>query len=191
MSSCRRAHFRWVCIRRIRRGGSRSLQCWSRATYMGFIYRRGEARRSGMPPPTLIQSTVLTPQLGNVVELLYGPAIFPAKLCVLMQMLRIFRGTKKDSVYWTILLLIWSNFILYVTVTFCFIFACGPRDQFSDSMLLGTCVRTTESYILATSAINIASDFSILLLPVYAVWKLKIELKRKITISAVFGTGVL
>lgn len=130
-------------------------------------------------------------QLGNVVEILYGPAMFPAKFCVLMQMLRIFRGTKKDSVYWAILLLIWSNFILYVTVTFCFILACGPRAQFVDSMLLGTCVRKTNSYILATSAINIASDFSILLLPVYADWKLKIALKRKITISAVFGTGIL
>lgn len=130
-------------------------------------------------------------QLGSVVEILYGPAMFPAKLCVLMQMLRIFRGTKKDSVYWAIVLLIWSNFILYVTVTFCFIFACGPRPQLSNSVSLDTCMREKVSYILATSAINIASDFSILLLPVFAVWKLKMPLKRKVTISAVFGTGIL
>lgn len=48
-----------------------------------------------------------------------------------------------------------------------------------------------DPYILATSAINIASDFSILFLPVFAVWKLQIALKRKMTISAVFGTGLL
>lgn len=130
-------------------------------------------------------------QLGSVLEILYGPAMFPAKLCVLMQMLRIFRGTKKDSVYWAIVLLIWSNFILYVIVTFCFIFACGPRPQLSNPVSLDACMSKKVSYILATSAINIASDFSILLLPVFAVWKLKMALKRKVTISAVFGTGVL
>ena len=117
--------------------------------------------------------------------------MFPAKLCVLMQMLRIFRGTKKDSVYWAILILIWSNLIFYVTVTFCFIFACVPRTQLSNPILLGTRNKKLDSYILATSAINIASDVSILLLPVFAVWKLKIALKRKMAISAVFGTGLL
>lgn len=145
-------------------------------------------------PPTNTDSIyVANPgyQLGDVIEILYGPAIFPAKFCALMQMLRIFRGTKKDSVYWAILVLIWSNLICYVTITFCFIFACVPRAQLSNPMLAGSCVRSLDPYVLATSAINIASDFSILLLPVFAVWKLKIALKRKLTISAVFGTGLL
>ncbi|KAF6236025.1 hypothetical protein HO173_005653 [Letharia columbiana] len=88
------------------------------------------------------------------------------------------------------LILVWSNFVFYVTVTFCFIFACVPRAQLSNPMLSGTCVTTMDPYILATSAINIASDFSILFLPVFAVWKLQIALKRKMTISAVFGTGL-
>ena len=52
-------------------------------------------------------------------------------------------------------------------------------------------MKKSYSSVLATSAINIASDFSILLLPVFAVWKLKIACKRKITISAVFGVGLL
>lgn len=127
--------------------------------------------------------------LGAIIEILYGPAMFPAKFCVLMQMLRIFRGTKKDSVYWAILILTWSNFVFYVAVTFYFIFACGPRAQLSNPFL-GICMKKSYSSVLATSAINIASDFSILLLPVFAVWKLKIACKRKITISAVFGVGL-
>lgn len=130
--------------------------------------------------------------LSNIVEILYGPTMFPAKLCVLMQMLRIFRGTKKDSVYWAILVLIWSNFVFYVTITFFFVFACVPRAKSSTPMYSGTgsCIKKTNPLLLATSAINVASDFSILFLPVFAVWKLKIALKRKLTISAVFGTGL-
>lgn len=118
--------------------------------------------------------------------------MFPAKLCVLMQMLRIFRGTKKGFVYWAILVLIWSNFVFYVTITFFWIFSCAPRAKLSNPIFARSCINSNISpSILATSAINIASDFSILLLPVFAVWKLKIALKRKMTISAVFGTGIL
>ena len=57
-------------------------------------------------------------------------------------------------------------------------------------MLPGTCL-STPYLILATSAINVASDFSILFLPVFAVWKLKLALKRKVSIAAIFGTGLL
>ena len=110
--------------------------------------------------------------------------MFPAKFCVLMQMLRIFRGTKKDCIHWAIIVLIWSNLAVYVATTSGFIYVCVQASRSSSPT-------TADPYILTTSAINIASDFSILLLPVFAVWKLKIALKRKITISAVFGTGVL
>lgn len=116
--------------------------------------------------------------------------MFPAKLCVLMQMLRIFRGTKKDSVYWAIVILIWSNFAFYMVATLG-IFACVPNAQLSIPTLLRWSMARTDPYILATSAINIASDISIFLLPVFAVWKLKLALKRKMIISAVFGTGLL
>ena len=116
--------------------------------------------------------------------------MFPAKLCVLMQMLRIFHGTKKDSVYWAILIVIWSNLIFYVTITFGLIVACVPRAKLTNPELSGRCINNYAS-ISATSAINVGSDFSILLLPAFAVWKLKIALKRKMIISAVFGMGLL
>ena len=105
-------------------------------------------------------------------------------------MLRIFHGIKKDSVYWAILIVIWSNFVFYLTITFCLIVVCIPRAKLTNPELSGTCINNYAS-MLATSAINVASDISILLLPVFAVWKLKIALKRKMIISAVFGMGLL
>ena len=116
--------------------------------------------------------------------------MFPAKLCVLLQMMRLFRGNKKDSVYWTIQALIWTNFLFYTSTLFGFIFACRPRAKLQHPEIPGACINNNAA-ILATSVINIISDFSILLLPVFAVWKLKMTIKRKMAIGAIFGTGLL
>lgn len=126
----------------------------------------------------------------NIVEILYGSVMFPAKLCVLLQMQRIFRGNKRDSIYWSIQVLIWSNLLFYLAVTAAFIGACSPRAKISNPLLPGTCI-SIHVTILATSAINIVSDITILVLPVFAVWKLKLPIKRKLIISAVFGSGIL
>ena len=129
-------------------------------------------------------------QLGNILEILYGPVMFPAKLCVLIQIMRLFHGNSKDSVYWAIQVLIWANFTFYTSITLCFIFACRPRAKLQDQDIPGVCINQNAS-IIATSIINIASDFSILLLPVFAVWKLKTTIKRKMAIAAIFGIGLL
>ena len=105
--------------------------------------------------------------------------MFPSKLCVLQQMMRLFRGTRKDSVYWTIQTLIWANFLFYVGIFFCFIFACRPRAKLRNPEIPGTCIDNNAS-IISTSIINTFSDFSILLLPVYAVWKLNMAIERKL-----------
>ena len=129
-------------------------------------------------------------QIENVLEMLYCLILFTAKLCVLLQMMRLFKGNKKDSVYWIIQALIWTNAVFYGSLFFCFLFACRPRAKLQNPKIPGVCINGSAS-ILATSAINIVSDFSIILLPVYAVWKLKITVKRKLAIAAVFGSGLL
>ena len=110
--------------------------------------------------------------------------MFPAKLCVLLQMMRPFRGTKKDSIYWTIQILIWANFLFYTSVCFCFIFACRPRAKLQYPEIPGTCI-DSNALLLSASIINVFSDFSIFLLPFYAIWKLNIAIKRKLAVAAV------
>ena len=128
--------------------------------------------------------------LDNVIEVLYGPIMFPAKLCVLLQMQRLFLGSKRGSVYWCTQGLIWSNFLFYIATTAAFIGACSPRAKIWDPSLPGTCI-SRNALMLASSAINIISDITILCLPVFAVWKLKLPIKRKMIISAVFSSGLL
>ena len=129
-------------------------------------------------------------QLENISEILYALIIFSAKLCVLLQMMRLFSGNKKDSVYWTIPALIWANFVFYAGVFLAFVFACIPRAKLQNPKIPGTCIKSNAS-ILATSVINIVSDCSIFLLPIFAVWKLKMAVKRKLAIGAIFATGLL
>ena len=116
--------------------------------------------------------------------------MFPAKFSVLLQLMRIFRGTRKTSIHWAIQVLIVANFLFYTAIFFAFIFACVPRSKLWEPTLPGKCISVNGS-IVATSAANIISDFSILLLPIFAIWKLKLPLKRKVAIGAVFGTGIL
>ncbi|KAL8704238.1 MAG: hypothetical protein Q9201_002583 [Fulgogasparrea decipioides] len=123
------------------------------------------------------------------IQILYAPIMFPAKLCVLLQMQRVFRGSKRDSVFWSIQGLIWFNFLFYVAMTAAFIGACASMAKISNLKIPGTC-HSGNALVVATSAINILSDVTILILPIFAVWKLKLPINRKLIISAIFGSGL-
>ena len=43
---------------------------------------------------------------------------------------------------------------------------------------------------LLTATLNTISDWIILILPIWAIWRLKMPLRRKLGVSAVFGTGI-
>ena len=68
---------------------------------MGCIYHRDPTLRSGKRDTAFysISMEIDLAQLENILEILYGPIMFPAKLCVLQQMMRLFKGNKRDSVY--------------------------------------------------------------------------------------------
>ena len=80
--------------------------------------------------------------------------------------------------------------LFYSAIFMTFIFACIPREKLWNPTVSGRCI-STDASIVATGFVNVASDLSILFLPLYAVWKLKIPLKKKVAIGAVFGTGSL
>ena len=70
------------------------------------------------------------------------------------------------------------------------IFICNPRAKFWDPQMPGKCVDINSVNII-TSVINAASDLILLTLPIICVWKLQMDLKRKIGVSAVFATAAL
>ena len=160
---------------------------------MGCLTRSGSAAgfsKRARFTDTYCMLTSYSKKYENIGQILYCPITFAAKIAVLLQIMRVFKGNRRDSIYWSIQILIWTNFVFYTGIFFCSIFACMPREKIQDPMIHGRCIDSKKS-IIATSAINIVSDFTILLLPAFAVWKIQIALKRKMVIAGVFGTGLL
>ena len=47
------------------------------------------------------------------------------------------------------------------------------------------------STFVVTATINVFSDIVIIVLPLFKVWRLKLPVRRKIGVGAVFATGIL
>lgn len=122
---------------------------------------------------------------------MYGPTMFFSKYAVLKQIESIFYNHRHHKpAYKAIWALIWANLAFYFAITVAFIFACVPRAKIADPTLDGTCLDTLAS-IIATSAINVVSDVTILIVPVAAVFGLQMPLKTKLGAAAVFAVGIL
>jgi hypothetical protein len=70
------------------------------------------------------------------------------------------------------------------------IFACSPREKIWHPLIEGKCL-DLASILISGAVVNIVSDFSILILPIYSVWQLQLNTARKIGVSSVFATGLL
>ncbi|KAK7738422.1 hypothetical protein SLS62_011399 [Diatrype stigma] len=127
----------------------------------------------------------------NTIEILYGPTMFCAKYAVLRQIETIFLNHRRQSpVYKAIWLLIWMNLVFYTAISISFILACIPREKIWKPDTVGRCLDSYSS-IIATSAINVVSDFTILVVPLVGIWQLQLPLRRKFGAAAVFAVGIL
>jgi hypothetical protein len=126
----------------------------------------------------------------NLVQVLYNPAMFFAKFCLLLQVQRIFCIAQRNFTFWAIQILIIANALIYTSVLFAFVFACSPREAIWNPNIKGKCMSSGPAMV-ATSGINLASDIAILVLPIIGVSKLQMPLSRKLGVSAVFAVGLL
>lgn len=129
-------------------------------------------------------------QLANVIEIIYNPIIFATKLSILLLFLRIFVPNGRSTTYYTIHVLIWLNLFFYIANVPIEIWPCIPRKKLWTPSLPGHCLNN-ERVFVAGGAINVVSDFAILLLPVVLISRLQMPLKKKIGVSAIFATGFL
>jgi len=86
---------------------------------------------------------------------------------------------------------IWTLFVFYTVDTFFEIFSCNPRELAWNKLLdHGTCFNA-EALIVAAGTVNVVSDFVILFLPIFSIWRLQMERKQKVQLTAVFAFGLL
>ena len=132
-------------------------------------------------------------QFTNVWTILYAPIIFLVKLSILLQYLKIFVPARKNNMalFVAIHTTLWSCFIFYVVSTAFQIFMCRPRKAFWQPHITpGHCYNYYASY-KASGIFNVVSDFTILLLPMIPLLKLKMSPIKKMWIMCIFGTGIL
>lgn len=133
-------------------------------------------------------------QYSNVIQVLYGPAIFVVKLSLLLQYLRIFVPNRKSNMAMFIAIhaVLWIDVTFYVVDTGLEIFSCTPRELIWNKLppLHGTCIDVMK-IMISTGYINVASDFAILLLPIVSTMRLQMPMRRKVGVCAVFAAGLL
>ncbi|KAL8804675.1 MAG: hypothetical protein Q9200_005722 [Gallowayella weberi] len=102
-------------------------------------------------------------------ELLYCVTIIPTKTSILLQQIHVFIPTK-NKLYYLTHSLIWLNA--------------------EGNLVTGKCL-DHKALIVSGSGLNVLSDFAILVLPTSSIWRLKLPMRKKLRISAVFAMGLL
>lgn len=114
----------------------------------------------------------------------FGPTIFLVKLCLFILYYRIFspNATMRYLIYFGVAF----NIVFYVIYTFFYVFYCAEATSG-----ITKCGRGLKLFGVITTAINIANDFYMLLIPLSAISSLQLPPARKLGLLAIFFTGFL
>ena len=123
-----------------------------------------------------------------VLEIIYGPIIYAIKLAILLLYLRVFQPIR--GTYICLHIIVWANLAFYAIGTFVEIFQCAPIQKVWFSKWPGTCF-DQKAIQLSSAGINILSDLSILVLPIWSVRDLQTSKQRKVGLFGIFAFGAL
>lgn len=146
-----------------------------------------------LPQGNLMLALLMHIQTGAVSSYFYIWGTMLAKLSLLLFLYRIFSIDFKFRIAAWVLgvtLLVWS------TVSFLLmIFGCHPvRANWNVMLYLDPkthCYPKAYNVLNIHGFCNIITDFGLLFLPIPMVWKLHMDLKKKLGLAAVFATGAL
>lgn len=135
----------------------------------------------------------MSPVTDNRLQLLYADNIAYAcctasvKMSIVLLFRRIFVTPifKHVTTALLVILTMW-----WIAVLFTQIFSCTPVEAAWIPEKAETCVNNLMFYNAVTIS-NVIFDFTLLLLPMPHVWKLHIDLKKKIQVCGVFLVGTL
>jgi hypothetical protein len=123
--------------------------------------------------------------------LLYNSAVAPIKVAILMEWMRIFCPRTKNKFYWTCQVVMWLNIMYYICAMIVEAVQCIPQNKIWDPTVVGGQCLDTKKVFVTTSAVNLVSDFVILIAPQRVIWSLQLSGRRKIGVALVFSVGLL
>ncbi|KAL8817044.1 MAG: hypothetical protein Q9223_004056 [Gallowayella weberi] len=120
----------------------------------------------------------------NAASAFYGPVMFFTKLSLFILYYRLFNPS--NIMRYLIFFGVAFNFLFYTIYLFIYAFYCPNTSKRAP-----TCEHSIKDIGVVAAAINIASDFYILLIPLCAISNLQLPPKRKLGLLAIFFTGFL
>ena len=123
-------------------------------------------------------------------EPLYRMTLVFAKLAILLQLLDIFVPGRRGAIYHAIEVLIWFNVLSHSASILAALFQCVPVRKAWNPATQGKCI-DVRTLLISTAVINVFSDFSVLLAPLFSIWQLQMPVKRKVGVSGVFSLGLI
>ncbi|TGJ83274.1 hypothetical protein E0Z10_g5482 [Xylaria hypoxylon] len=159
--------------------------------YIGLLYNGYQA---AMYPGFGVHTWQFNPKLAvgshfsfKLGTISFGLGIAFIKIAILIDWMQIFVPTgTRNTLYWILHALIWSNAVFYFIGTFVDAFQCSPRE-----VAIKECNNEVERYIMASGIVNVISDLAITCLPHWVVWKLNMSTKQKRGVSLLFTIGFL
>lgn len=126
----------------------------------------------------------------NIIFICYTISGGFAKATIFLQLKRIFTTPLRGVVYWVILVSLILNALAYTSFLFLYIFTCWPRQKIWDQSVPGRCMDSNKLN-MAIGALNTISDIEAFFVPAWAIWQLSLDVKKKISVFAVFAVGAL
>lgn len=129
-------------------------------------------------------------QFANAIELIACFLILIVKIAILLQYLRLFVPIR-NGMYYLVHFFMWFNVLFDIALALVLFFQCKPRHKiWMGDLVIGKCVNFGATLISA-GVISASTDFLVLGLPLFTVWRLQLPMKRKVGISTIFGLGLL
>lgn len=145
----------------------------------------------GRGSSTQLRECADTFKLWSVLAILYGPAIFLAKLSILLLYLEIFSIDRRGRITIFIAIGIIAAHCLADITGFSVLCVPTPGiswDTFDDS---NNCKVVADALSIAMGSISVFSDLLIIYIPIPLVWKLQLSTRKKIGVTMIFVTGIL
>lgn len=127
----------------------------------------------------------------TVLNILYGPVAFLAKISVLVLYLRVFGVLKQTRIFTYIAIAV--NFAQCLAQIIGSAAVCAPAPGQSWAIAAATYdCRVTGGFLgVIMAAISIFNDFFIIIIPIPAICSLQLATKKKIGVCAIFFVGLL
>ncbi|KAL8990702.1 MAG: hypothetical protein Q9177_000702 [Variospora cf. flavescens] len=128
-------------------------------------------------------------KLANAVQLTYTLVILLTKVSILLLYFRLFSPTRVMRL--AIHVNLWANVLYYVVGFFLVLLMCNPREAIWDPYVENVKCLDPRAIRITSASFNLISDLAILFIPIFTVWRLQMQRKKKLMTIAVFASGLL